>query len=422
MTATTCTIDGFGPVPVARPTSVSELGELVRQAAARQEAIYPVGGLTQIALGMPPSRPGQAVDFTGLDQVVDFPARDMTITVQTGITMKALRDLAVREKLQLPIDVPNADRATLGGVLATNVSGPRRFGYGTLRDYVIGISAVNDEGKEFKAGGRVVKNVAGYDLCKLLVGSLGTLGLLTQVTLKLRPVAEEQALLCLACDRNKLECILTCLHTTRTRPSCLDLVNETAARKLFAQAGVSATPTPWSVLVGYEGNATAVHWQVQHLVKEVGTQCGVQARLDSTALPLCHALVDTMALPAAGLRLKATLLPSALASFCEEAEHDGPVAIHAHAGSGVVYGTFAMGGGAGEPGLTSERAARIVTAWRARAQAGQGSVIVQSCPSDWKAALDVWGPPRNDAWIMREVKQKFDPRGIFNPGRFVAAI
>ena len=175
------TIDGFGPLPIVRPQSIDELGATIRTSTA----IYPFGGQTKTSLGMPPTKPGHAVDLRGLAQVIDFPARDMTITVQAGITIAEMRKVIHAEKLDLPIDVAQSDRATLGGILATNTSGPRRFGYGTLRDYVIGISALNDKGLEFKAGGRVVKNVAGYDLCKLHVGALGTLGIISQVTLKL---------------------------------------------------------------------------------------------------------------------------------------------------------------------------------------------------------------------------------------------
>src|SRR5205085_2328536 len=117
------------------------------------------------------------------------------------------------------------ERATLGGVIAANVSGPRRYGYGTLRDYVIGISVVNDRGEETKAGGRVVKNVAGYDLCKLYVGSLGTLGVITQATLKVRPLPEERAIARLGCDGNRLADALDWVRQTPTRPISLSLNN-----------------------------------------------------------------------------------------------------------------------------------------------------------------------------------------------------
>ena len=183
-------IDDFGPLPVQRPASVAELSDIVRRCAANGDAIYPVGGGTMLGWGLPPTKPGLAIDLRGLDQVIDYPARDMTITVQAGISIARLQEILRAERQQLPVDVPLPDRATIGGAIATNASGPRRFGYGTLRDYVIGISVVNDRGEEVKAGGRVVKNVAGYDLMKLYTGSFGTLGIITQVTLKVKPLAE----------------------------------------------------------------------------------------------------------------------------------------------------------------------------------------------------------------------------------------
>ena len=149
MIAGSCLIDGFGPVPLVRPDTVQDLSECVREARVQGSAIYPVGGQTLLSLGTPPGAKGQAVDLRGLDRVIDFPARDMTITVQAGITLARLREVLASERLRLPIDVPKAEQATLGGALAANVSGPRRYGFGTARDYVIGISAVNDAGEEF---------------------------------------------------------------------------------------------------------------------------------------------------------------------------------------------------------------------------------------------------------------------------------
>jgi len=413
MNTTTITIDGFGPLPLWRPNSIAELANHIREAGASNAALYPVGGHTMLALGNAPAKAGHAVELRGLAEVIDFPARDMTITVQTGITIKALQGMLAPENLRLPIDVAQADQATLGGVIAANVSGARRFGYGTIRDYVIGISALNDAGEEFKAGGRVVKNVAGYDLCKLLVGSLGTLGIITQVTLKLRPRAELQALLCLACDTNQLEALLTNVHATRTRPVCVDLLNGVAAQVVFARAGLTPPTAPWMVLVGYEGNEEAVGWQVQQLVTEIATQCQIDARVDFPAQPLWDSLTEFGALASYPTVFKATLLPSALAAFCLAA--DGDTALRAHAGNGIVFGQWSAD-------LTGSRAAEMLTVWRERAQLGQGSVIVQRCPSAWKSTLSVWGPPPNDAWLMREVKAKFDPKGIFNPGRFIDGI
>jgi glycolate oxidase FAD binding subunit len=357
----------------------------------------------------------------GLAQVIDFPARDMTITVQVGITMEVLRTVLASEKLRLPLDVPRAEQATLGGALAANVSGSRRYGFGTARDYVIGISAINDAGNQYKAGGRVVKNVAGYDLCKLLIGSLGTLGIITQATLKLRPLAEEQALVTLACGNSALETTLAQLHASRTTPVCLDLLNSATARELFSQANMPVPEGPWVVVVGFEGNAEAVQWQVQQLVREHGSAAGadhgsLEARVGFTAEPLWHALAEWQLWPGSSVTFKANVRPSALAHFCEEVtEVGGKPWLRAHAGNGIVWGH--LGGD-----VTMEQAASALAGWREFARASQGKVVVARCPSGWKGSLSVWGPAPPDAWLMREVKSKFDPRRLFNPGRFVDGI
>jgi glycolate oxidase FAD binding subunit len=284
-----------------------------------------------------------------------------------------------------------------------------------LRDYVLGISAVNDEGKEFKAGGRVVKNVAGYDMCKLLVGSLGTLGIITQTTLKLRPRPEEQALVTLACESQTLDLLLDRLHASRTRPVCLDVLNLAALQALPPQALPSQPSAAWMVFVGFEGTAEAVKWQVQQLVKELGTGWGIEARFACTAAPSCHALAEFPAWPAT-LTVKANVLPHATAAFCRElALLPEQALVQAHAGNGIVV--------AHVPGeLMLERAASLIQSVRMRAAAAGGSVVVLRCPAAWKQAISVWGAPRGDMALMRTIKDKLDPRRIFNPGRFVDGI
>ena len=147
------------------------------------------------------ARPGHGLDLTGLSKIVDYTPRDMTILVEAGVRMADLAATLAAEGQQLPIDVPRAAEATIGGVVATNWNGPRRYGHGTIRDYVIGIHAVDGRGVPFKGGGRVVKNVAGYDFCKLLTGSLGTLGVITQLALKVKPLPEQSETVVAACAR-----------------------------------------------------------------------------------------------------------------------------------------------------------------------------------------------------------------------------
>jgi glycolate oxidase FAD binding subunit len=411
-------IDDFGPLPLPLPRSVPELSDLVRQARGDGQAVYPLGGQTMLGYGLPPSRPGLAVDLRQLADVIDYPARDMTITVRAGITMARLQELLRAENQRLPIDVPLADRATLGGALATNSSGPRRHGFGTLRDYVIGISAVNDEGHEIKAGGRVVKNVAGYDLCKLFVGSLGTLGIITQVTLKLKPLPEEQALVSIGCDAAGMGPLLDQLHGSRTRPVCVELLNAAAARRLNRQGGPLPPETPWVVLVGYEDNSAAVAWQMKQLVREFpsGGGRGLDVHLGYTAEPLLRALVEFPAQAEAKLTFKANLLPSATAAFCQQAAAlPDELLLQAHAGNGIVIGHAA-------DTLTLDRAHEMLKVLQGWAVAAQGNIVVLRCPPAWKQTLPVWGAPRGDAWLMRAVKEQLDPRRLFNPGRFVDGI
>ena len=413
-----CRIDDFGPLRVVRPSSVAELGDVVRRAAAERQAIYPVGGGTMLGLGLPPSRPGWAVNVRPLNRVVDYPARDMTITVQAGVPVAELQRVLAAENQRLPVDVPHADRATLGGALAANVSGPRRYGYGTLRDYVLGISTVNDEGQEVKAGGRVVKNVAGYDLCKLHVGALGTLGVIVQVTLKVRPISELQALVTLGCDAAGLAALLDLLHNSRTGPACLDVLNAEAVRAVSRAAGAALPDAPWAVIVGYEDSSDALNWQTRQLMQEAPPAAvrGLDVRGGAASRALWQALVDATDPEDARLSFKANLLPGAVASFCLRAADgaDG-VRLHSHAGSGVVRGSLF-----GD--LTLGGVQDMLKGLHEAAAAAQGNVILPRCPAEWKRALPVWGLPRGDAWLMREVKVKLDPKDLFNPGRFLGGM
>ena len=434
-----CRIDDFGPLLIEQPRSVAEVGDLVRRAAAEGQALYPLGGRTLIDMGLPPTRPGFAVDLRGLSQVIDYPARDMTITVQAGIPVAKLQSLLATENQRLPIDVPQPEQATLGGVLAANVSGPRRLGFGTLRDYVIGISTINDDGQEVKAGGRVVKNVAGYDLCKLHIGALGTLGIISQVTLKLRPRPEAKALVTFGCETAALGRLLDRLHQTRTRPVCLDVLNSMTVRTIASATRLDLPEAPWVIVVGFEDNSDAVGWQVRQLLQEIAPADieGLEARAGEASESLWRALSEFTASGVAlapressaesssgrlrdparrELSFKANLLPQSVASFCQQAATlPEPIRLHAHAGSGIVRGHL-------EGDLTLQRVAAMLKELTDSAVRAEGNLVLPHCPVEWKRELPVWGRERGDLWLMRQVKEKLDPHNLFNPGRFVAGI
>ena len=201
----------------------------------------PKGERPRSTMARRPARPGVAIDTTAISRLIDYPHADMTITVEAGMTLAALSAILAEQQQRLLVDAPFPDRATVGGIYATNTSGPRRFGAGRPRDQIIGVSFVTSEGVVVKGGGRVVKNVAGYDLPKLLTGSLGTLGIITQLTLKVRPIPEKSAV-AWACFRN-LQAVseaLDRLNLSETRPIAIELLNASAARAVGGPRGLPA--------------------------------------------------------------------------------------------------------------------------------------------------------------------------------------
>jgi glycolate oxidase FAD binding subunit len=403
----TRSIDGFGPLPVARPSSVAELSDLVRQAAAEGKALYSVGGGTMLDLGLPPTKPGTVVELGTLDRVIDYPARDMTITVQAGITVARLQETLRAEGQQLPIDVPFPDRATIGGAVATNASGPRRFGYGTLRDYVIGISVMNDEGQEVKGGGRVVKNVAGYDMMKLYTGSLGTLGIITQLTLKVKPLPEASRWLRIACEPDDVADLLMRLSTTKTRPCAVTIRGHCSDGQI---RGVEFN-------IGFEDNAKAVDWQAARLREELPDRSRqwLEKRDSSSGdAPLAGMRDFPLTVPSDSITFKANLLPARTWDFCQRAAKGAQLAFHAHTGNGIVVG---------HSGETNADKVKVYMDDLIRfAGECSGNVVVTRCPTAWKAVVPVWGRSTPDRALMRAIKDKMDPGRIFNPGRFVDGI
>lgn len=406
-------IDGHGPLLLTRPTSVGELREVVRRTTAAQEAIYPVGGATMLEWGLPPTKPGIVVELRELKSVIDYPARDMTITVQAGITIKELREVLKREGQQLPVDIPLPERATLGGAIASNASGPRRFGYGTLRDYVIGISVMNDRGEEIKGGGRVVKNVAGYDLMKLYTGSFGTLGIITQVTLKVKPLAEAVVVLACPWPVYAFESVLNrVLAKTLTRPTIVSIANGEAGSRL----GLNSTqPT---AIIGFEEKSATVRWQVSQLNQELPDEIERYASefQGEMAKGVIHRWTDFPLAPPTAATFKANVLPAKTTEFFMFADSLSPkLALVAHAGNGIVFGHLPRES-------TVEDAKVVLNRLRSEAVSRGGNLVVTRCPTSWKSVIPVWGLSTPDRVLMRAVKEKLDPGNVYNPGRFVDGI
>jgi glycolate oxidase FAD binding subunit len=396
--------DGRHASAVDRPTTLDELRDVVRRRVAEGLAIYPQGGRTSLDYGGIPRRPGAAVDLTGLARVIDYPAADMTITVEAGITLAELALVLDEEGQRLEIDAPQSGRATVGGIFATNATGSRRFGCGRPRDQIIGVGFVTADGDAVKGGGRVVKNVAGYDFPRLLTGSLGTLGVISHVTLKVRPRPEATAIVFASyANPEALAHDLDRLNTSSTRPVAVDLFNEPAARR----AGFDTSD--WTLVLGYEANAASVAWQVDRAAVELAGD--VEALLDAGSSAAWSALRE---LPASeGVSIVAGVRPSQVVRMAEAID-PGLWMMQAHAGNGIVRAHA----------VVEDLAAIEADVHRLRglAEGMGGYLVVARCLADRKASFNVWGNPRPDWAWSQNVKAALDPGGVMNPGRFVGTI
>jgi glycolate oxidase FAD binding subunit len=338
----------------------------------------------------------------------------MTITVQAGITMSTLKGILAEHHQRLFVDAPEADRATLGGVYATNTSGPRRFGAMRPRDQIIGVSFVTADGSIVKGGGRVVKNVAGYDFPKLLTGSMGTLGILTQLTLKVRPGPETSAVAWAAFSSlDAAGNALDALNTSDSRPMAIELLNSSAIRMVGGPLDLTATDGDWVVAIGLEDNRASVLWQIDRLKAELN-QPDLVVREDAAAESVWSALIEFQALRPGAATITANLPPSAVVAFAKELGSDG-WAVQAHAGNGIVRAHSLVD-------TDMETLGNELDGLRALAVSLGGNLVVSRCPADWKPRLKVWGDPRPDWQLAERIKQALDPHAVLNPGRFIGTI
>ena len=259
------------PAPAWQPTCTEDVINAVRRSIALRQQLHFGGKASTNSVDL---RSAQ-ICLRRMDQVIDYPARDMTITVQAGMTIGTLQEILLKEGQQLPVDC-NSPEQRVGSLVASDTFGPRKFGYGTLRDYVIGVEAVDGRGRVFQAGGRVVKNVAGYDLCRLMVGSSGQLGILTQVTFKLKPMVEAARIGLFGFNRlSEVEASIDRLNLSAARPVAIEVMNRLAANAVLLPT-VFCNGLPehsvdcnFFLLCTVEGTPAVCEWQVESLQAEL---------------------------------------------------------------------------------------------------------------------------------------------------------
>jgi glycolate oxidase FAD binding subunit len=379
-------VGGVVPREVVRPTTVDQVAEVLTAAAADGRTVVPVGGRSKLTWAAPPESCDLLLDLTGLDRVVEHVAGDLTVVAEAGVRLADLQAQVARAGQLLGLDPPEAG-ATLGGVVSANASGPRRLRYGTTRDLLIGITVVLADGTVAHAGGKVVKNVAGYDLGKLFTGAHGTLGVVVSTTWRLHPVPPARRVVTLELpDAAAAGPVSVALARSTLTPSAVELIAgadrtarlvvlfESIAESVAGQAGAAV-----ALLGGGE--------ESEDLPEDFGRRPG---GADDVLLRLAHAPASLSAVLGA--------LPAG-------------TALAAHAATGVTYAAVPAGEAVGAlPGL------------RAAIAPHDGTAVVLRAPDAVRERLDHWGPVGDSLDLMRRVKERFDPERRMSPGRFVGGL
>ena len=359
------------------PTCMEELAAVLAEAAGRSQSIALCGKSTKAAMGGPIAPADVTISTAKLNRVLQYEPRDLTISVEAGITYRELSRILAEHRQMLPLDAPFAAQATIGGIVATNTSGPRRRQYGTARDLVIGMTFATLEGKLVKSGGMVVKNVAGLDMAKLMIGSFGTLAAIAVVNFRLHPTPTatrtfvqrfEKAGEAIAARDAVLKSVL--------QPAAIDLVRRTDTYELLIQAGASSAVLDRYAreLAGaeiFEAEREAKLWEE---IREF-TPRFLEHNPNGAVVRISCALSEV------GRTLES--LP-------------GPAI--ARAGSGVCYGYFADG----------------------KEAVGRG--VVEFAPQKLRETAELWPKPGSDFAMMKMIKEMFDPRGLLNRGRLYGRI
>jgi glycolate oxidase FAD binding subunit len=414
------TFDGYVPKAVVLPASVQEIQDILRFASDRDLSVMPAGAGTKLSIGNLPQKVDIVLATTRLNSVVEYEPADLTVTVEAGICLAALQTVLAQHRQYLALDPPSADRCTLGGIVATNASGSLRVRYGTARNQVLGLRVVHANGTVVKSGGKVVKNVAGYDLNKLYIGAFGTLGIITEVTLKLSPIPAREAILSTAFE-NTQDAVGTGLSIVGSQllPMFVNLfVN------VDIGIGAAADARKPVLVVGFGGDPETVAWQLkqgQGIMEQNGalgvtiTEGESRAHLQETIREFPAKDTDTEAV-IAKLNLRRTDI-AAFAAQIVEAPWARDVQMMALLGSGVLYLAIPVTSDTDFQGL-----ADTLTQLRQSAMAAQGNLIIETAPPELKQRIDVWGDIGDTLGLMKQVKDRFDAEGLLNPGRFVSNI
>jgi glycolate oxidase FAD binding subunit len=417
-------VDGVAPQRIAEPGTAEDLARCLRWARGAGLKVTPRGGGTKMGWGNPPAACDLLLSTARLDRVCEHAWADMTVIAEAGCRVADLQQALAEHGQHLALDPLWPERATLGGILSTNDSGTLRLRYGSLRDLIIGITVALPDGTLARSGGKVVKNVAGYDLAKLFTGALGTLGVIVQAIFRLHPLPRETRSLTFSGTPAALNQLLLSILASRLTPIGLQL---------------RAAPGGAQLDIRFAGTAAGIRAQVDQVdqVRRLAAPSVDPADAPAEIWTSHQAIwagaagadgdagadgADGADSAAPALVAKLSVQPARIAAVCALIER-------AAAARSLAWQMVVQGVGAGYVRLEGDEPALRATLLALRAElAGtgetkpRGTIVALGCPLAVKRGLDVWGPASDAQPVMVRIKQRFDPDGTLSPGRFLGGI
>ena len=422
------TVDGKAPKYVVYPSSAEQVAAALKCARDLDLAVIPCRNLTKIGIGNPPRRYDVALSLKEMNRVWYYEPADLVISVEPGIKLGDFQRLVGRHGLALPLDPPGGARASIGGILAANATGPLRTAYGGPRDMVLGMKIATTEGKIVKTGGRVVKNVTGYDISKLMIGSYGTLGVIVEASFKLYPQPAGRATFVIPLAgldaARELRRKVQQSHLQPLRMLLMDGATAGAARA-FSPWGEGDRSESSELWIEAGGSANVIERCARELEEMAATARTTVARLEGgNTGDAWERIADFRAEIAQSFPdvviLRASLPIASGEEFLGRAQAEADRgrlwrASFAQPSLGIVH--LCLRATAGAPDLLA-----VAERLRDTAHSLGGTLVVERCPHQLKPQIDAWGPAGDDFEVVRKLKETWDPRGILSPGRFVGGL
>jgi FAD/FMN-containing dehydrogenase len=450
-------VDGLTPKAVAFPESLEQVSQVVKMAQKEKWAVLPWGSGSKIGAGNPPSRLDLIISTTRLNQIIDMDTANLTVTAQAGVKFRDLQTSLAGEENRcylpyealttvsdeavcserdhmgcfIPMMPPFSHSATLGGIIAANSSGPVRLLYGLPRDMVLGIRYVGGDGEIVGLGGKTVKNVSGYDMCKLMIGSRGSLGILGEMTLRLLPLPERfGTFLSGFSSLDEASRFVDRIFETKLLPSAVELMNGRGNGLLVDEGALPLEHRGYVVAVGLEGFEEAVERMGKEM-EEMASKSGAQniAHLADDAhrvfwdaysnlVPKLSAQYEEMVSMKLNYPISKYLdVIQSVETLCGEQELAHVLQTHTGSGVTMVHFLLEPEDDKGADGIVS-----VAEKLLEQCQSIGGNLVVEKASARMKGGLPVWGTPPQDFAIMKRIKEQMDPSGLFSPGRFVGGI